>query len=205
MSAASPPLRDGSPLPFQIEESLLVSSSVWSQRVGNSSVVCSRIYLQAVRSRGKGGERNSVILNLTPWSSHTSLHLLWPQGTISTTQAFPRPRLLVQGGHALPIHFDQPSSPLCLKGRGSLWICEGHWAIIAQSVPKAKMWGLHDRASKQSGSVCRTKTQSHEKLGGAFLGKPRMNTSAEWRREGCRVGRHGTRTLAESLCCSLLL
>lgn len=114
--AASPSLRDGSPLPFQTEESLLVSSSVWSQRVGNSSVVCSRIYLQAARSRGKGSERNSVILNLTPWSSYTSLHLLWPQGTIATTQAFPRPRLLIQGGHALPIHFDQPSSPLCLKG-----------------------------------------------------------------------------------------
>lgn len=43
--AASPPLTDRLPLPFQTEEPLPVSSSVRSRRVDNSSVVCSRIYL----------------------------------------------------------------------------------------------------------------------------------------------------------------
>lgn len=51
--AASAPLRGRWPLPFQAREPLLVSSSVRSRRLGNSSVVCSRIYLQAARVQGK--------------------------------------------------------------------------------------------------------------------------------------------------------
>lgn len=53
------------PLPFQTEAPLPVSSSAQGQTAGNSSVACSRIYLQAARSRGRGSEQVSEMPDLT--------------------------------------------------------------------------------------------------------------------------------------------
>lgn len=54
------------PLPFQTEAPLPVSSSAQGRTAGNSSVACSRIYLQAARGRGRGSEQVSEMPDLTP-------------------------------------------------------------------------------------------------------------------------------------------
>lgn len=123
------PLRDGLPLPFQTEESLLVSSSVQSWRVGNSSVVCSRIYLQAAGGRGKGNEHNSIILNLTSWS----WHILYPSPlamSIITPLPFPGSGFLsMEARPSLKLWF-QPSSPLYPL---DMWRPLSHQPISAQN------------------------------------------------------------------------
>lgn len=98
-----------------------------SWRVGNSSVVCSRIYLQAARGRGKGNEHNAIILNLTSWS----WHILYPSPqamSIITTLAFSRFRLLVK------LWF-QLSSPLY-----PLWRPLSHQPISAQNKDVRLTW-----------------------------------------------------------------
>lgn len=127
--AASPHVEMELPLPFQTKESLLVSFSVQSWRVGNSSVVCSRIYLQAVRGREKGNEHNSIILNLISWS----WHILYPSPqamSIITTLAFPRFRLLVT------LWF-QPSSPL---NPLDMWRPLSHQPINTQNKDVSLTW-----------------------------------------------------------------
>lgn len=129
-------LRDGLPLPFQTEESLLVSSSVQSWRVGNSSVVCSRIYLQAARGRGKGNEHNSIILNLTSWS----WHILYPSPlamSIITLLPFPGLGFLsMEARPSLKLWF-QPSSPLYPL---DMWRPLSHQPISAQNKDIRLTW-----------------------------------------------------------------
>lgn len=140
---------------------LPVSSSAQGQTAGNNSVACSRIYLQAARSRGRGSEQVSEMPDLT-----AGLSTCVP---IAPARPCSRPS---QGSHR-----SQAPPPPCAR------MCGGHEAIT-QSGPRAETAACTAGPANKV-AVCRTKMWSHEgwrNISGA------ENEHKCWRQEGCHGG-----------------
>ena len=118
---------------------------------------------------GEEGEQVSEIPSLTPGL-----------GTVVRS-----PRHQPSPGPGFLSREARPSSPLC----PDVWRPRSHHPIRAQSKDRS----LHGRASKQSGSVCRTKMWSHEEPEEHFWGNQEWTQAVvAWRLPG--VGRDWTWT-----------
>ena len=157
-------------LPFQTEAPLPVSSSVQGQTAGNSSVACSRIYLQASGSRGRGSEQVSEMPDLTAGL-----------GTcVPIAPARPCPS---QGSRP-----GRPGPPLpCAR------MCGGHGAIT-QSGPRAETAACTAGPANKV-AVCAEQRCGHMKGWRSISGGTESEHKC-WRHEGC----HGRGSTEHQLC-----